>query len=130
MNCPTCKKRIELNWSRYLRSVSGRHTCPACATTFGFKLTKSYLLLWLDIIVVALLTGMIVRIVLTEKFAYAPDDPQLLALSVVIPVSVWGSVFLALNRRALDRLETKPAGGPTVTASRRKRRQAERRTRP
>ncbi len=118
MNCPTCATCIELNWSRYLRSVSGRHTCPACATTFRFKLTGTYLLLWLDIIVIALITGMIVRIVLTEQFAYAADDPQLLALSVVVPVSIWGSVFLALNRRALDRLETKLVRGPAVPAAR------------
>lgn len=129
MNCPSCTTRIELSWSRYLRSLSGRHTCPACATTFRFKLTKSYLLLWLDIIAVALITGIIVRIVLTERFAYAPDDPQLLVLSIIVPVSIWGSVFLAVNRRALDRLETKPARGPAVTATRPQSRRTGQRTR-
>ena len=111
MNCPVCAMTIELTWSRYLRSVSGRHTCPACRTIFRFKLTKSYLLLWLDIIALALITGAIVRIVLQERYAYATDDPQLLVLSVVVPVSIWGSVFFALNRRALARLETKPVRG-------------------
>lgn len=112
MNCPACALNIELSWSRYLRSVSGRHTCPACATTFRFRLTKAYLLLWLDIIALALITGAGVCIVLTERYGYVADDPQLLALSVIIPVSLWGSVFLALNRRALDRLDTQPARGP------------------
>jgi len=111
VKCPRCGLHIELSWSRYLRSVSGRHTCPACATTFRFRLTKTYLLLWLDMIAFALLTGAIVRIVLQERGVYATGDPQLLALSVVIPVSIWGSVFLALNRRALARLDTKFAGG-------------------
>jgi Mn2+/Fe2+ NRAMP family transporter len=68
-------------------------------------------LLWLDIIAGALITGAVVRVVLTERYGYAADDRQLLALSVVVPVSIWGSVFLAFNRRALDRLETKPARG-------------------
>lgn len=111
MNCPACATSIELTWSRYLRSVSGRHTCPACATVFRFKLTKSYLLLWLDIIALALITAAIVRTVLLEHYGYAADDPRTLALSVAIPVWVWGSVFLALNRRALGRLATQRVRG-------------------
>ena len=119
MKCPRCGLHIELSWSRYLRSVSGRHTCPACATTFRFRLTKTYLLLWLDMIAFALLTGAIVHIVLQNHDVYAAGDPQLLALSVVIPVAIWGSVFLALNRRALERLDTKFArGGRGLTGPR------------
>lgn len=111
MNCPACATSIELTWSRYLRSISGRHTCPACATTFRFKLTKTYLLLWLDIIAVALITGVILRVVLAERYGYADSGPQLFALSLAVSVSIWGGVFLALNRRALDRLDTKPVNG-------------------
>lgn len=111
MNCPACATSIELDWSRYLRSVSGRHTCPACATVFRFKLTKSYLLLWLDIIALAVITAAIVHGVLLERYGYAVDDSRALNLSVAVAVLVWGGVFLALNRRALDRLATQPVRG-------------------
>jgi hypothetical protein len=111
MNCPACTTSIELTWSRYLRSISGRHTCPVCATVFRFKLTKAYLLLWLDIIALALITAATVRTILPELFGYAPDDLRVLALSVAIPVFVWGTVFLASNRRALGRLATRRVRG-------------------
>lgn len=111
MNCPACAMRIKLSWSRYLRSLSGRHTCPACATVFSFRLTKSYLLLWLDIIALALITAALVRTALLEYLGYAVDDRRALALSIALPVIVWGSVFLALNRRALERLATRRVRG-------------------
>ncbi len=111
MNCPACTTSIELTWSRYLRSISGRHTCPACAAVFRFKLTKAYLLLWLDIIALALITAASVRTVLLEHFGSVPDDLRVLALSVAIAVFVWGNVFLALNRRALERLTTRRVRG-------------------
>lgn len=77
---------------------------------FRFKLTKAYLMLWLDIIALALLTMAVVRAVLLGPYGYAANDPRVAGLAVAVPVFVWGSVFLVLNRRALDRLATKPAG--------------------
>lgn len=77
---------------------------------FRFKLTKAYLMLWLDIIALALLTMAVVRAVLLGPYGYAANDPRVAGLAVAVPVCVWGGVFLVLNRRALDRLATRAVG--------------------
>jgi len=109
MNCPNCAHGVDLTWSRYLRSVSGRHVCPRCGQRFRLQITPAYLLLWLDIIAVAVFTWVGLHTVLVYGFGYAFADPAVAISLILFPALVWGTVFLFLNRRALNKLATKPA---------------------
>lgn len=99
---------VALTWRRYLRSLSGRHACPRCDTTFRLQITRRYLLLWVDILAVAIITGALTRMLLIMRFDFARNDMRVLTAMIAVPALIWGSVFLVLNRRALDRLDTKP----------------------
>ena len=64
-------------------------------------------MLWVHIILAALYSAALLRMFLSDV-----SHPSLLAttpawLSISLPAVVWGSVFLVLNRRALDRLDTR-----------------------
>lgn len=105
MICPACKAALELSWRRYLRSLSGKHVCPYCAATFRFKITLKYLQLWLDILIAAVCTCIGLFFGLEYWFPYLAIDVQAMFMIVLTSVSIWGTVFLVLNRRALNRLD-------------------------
>ncbi len=43
MTCPHCSQTFPLTWSRYARSLFGRHTCPHCGKRSTFRATATYL---------------------------------------------------------------------------------------
>ena len=107
MKCPTCETTVELSWSRYLKSIRGIHDCPKCSTIFKIKITRRYLLLWLDIIIAGVFTAAGLNHFLIGRYGYAHDDPVVLSILIIVPTLIWGTVFLVLNRCALNRLNSK-----------------------
>ncbi len=110
MNCPTCRAGVELTWARYLKSVSGRHACPRCATVFRFRTDRRYWLLWLDVVAAALITGYALDGLFVSGAGVGRASRAGALIVVAVPIVIWGAVFLVLNRRALNRLDTRAAG--------------------
>ncbi len=51
------------------------------------------------------------KFMLVEKYNFVSSDPIVVSILTMVPILVWGTVFLVLNRRALNRLETESVGG-------------------
>lgn len=107
MRCPKCQTVSELSWSRYMRSLSGRHRCLECDAVFRFSLTAEYWKLWSKTILAAIYSGLIINIFFVQPGSPFQSEFAALAISIVFPTLFWGTVFLVLNRRALDRLDTR-----------------------
>jgi hypothetical protein len=98
---------VERSWTTYSKSLSGRHDCPLCDTQFKFTIPRRYWFLWLDIVVAA---GVFTTVGLNYVSVMDPNSRTVILMpsSIVIsvPVLVWGTLFLVLNRRILNRLDT------------------------
>jgi hypothetical protein len=106
MVCPNCESIVELTWTRYLKSLSGRHDCPRCDTKFKFRIPRRYWLLWLDVFAGGVFTTLGLNYLLGDGSRFAHSDTAIMLIVVVVPVLIWGSIFMVLNRKILNRLET------------------------
>jgi len=107
MDCPNCHAIVELTWARYLKSFSGRHECPRCAATFRSRIPWRYWVLWFDILIAAILSELGLMHLIDTPYIYTWADALAPPLVIAIPTLFWGAVFLVLNRRALNRLESR-----------------------
>src|SRR5215831_13757438 len=82
MTCPHCSQDFPLTWSRYARSLFGKHTCPHCGERSTFRATLPYIALLL------LAWGMIFAVATAIRLAafptYAHERPSLLWFAAVI----------------------------------------------
>lgn len=98
MNCPNCKKEVELTTKRYFKSLLGKHICPSCATKFKLKRTNIYFLwIFLSIIFVALSSSFILNFVINK---------EILNLTYFIWLIVLFFVYTFIDRKIENNMPT------------------------
>jgi hypothetical protein len=94
MTCPHCSQNFPLTWSRYARSLFGRHTCPYCGKRSTFRGTFPYIAL------LFLAWGMFFAVAIAIRSAafpgHARERPSLLWFAAVIALG--NLVILPLDR--------------------------------